>query len=190
MKIIQLHQDEKQLIELAITQNRNAQHKIYTRFSPKMLSVCRQYIKDIHLAEEVMLTAFLKVFTSLTTFEFKGSFEGWIRRIVVNECISFVRKQKKVFFIEEFQFTEVLFEESDQDDEVNFSQEDLQFLIDALPDGYKMIFNLYVIEGYKHKDIAEMLSISEGTSKSQLSQARKALQNSIAKLKNSQYGTE
>jgi len=186
MKVINLHQEEKELIELAVENNRHAQHKIYSKFSPKMLSVCRQYIKDLHQAEDIMITAFMKVFTNLKNFKHEGSFEGWIRRIMINECISYIRVQKKVKFIED----ENYFEESFNNIESQFSVEDIQFLIDNLPDGYKMVFNLYAIEGYKHQEIAEMLGINEGTSKSQLSHARKMLKNNISKLKNYTNGTE
>lgn len=186
MKVINLHQEERELIELAVENNRHAQQKIYSKFSPKMLSVCRQYIKDLHQAEDIMITAFMKVFTNLKNFKHEGSFEGWIRRIMINECISYIRVQKKVKFIED----ENYFEESFNNIESQFSVEDIQFLIDNLPDGYKMVFNLYAIEGYKHQEIAEMLGINEGTSKSQLSHARKMLQNNIGKLKNYTNGTE
>jgi RNA polymerase sigma-70 factor (ECF subfamily) len=186
MKVINLHQEEKELIKLAVENNRHAQHKIYSKFSPKMLGVCRQYIKDLHQAEDIMITAFMKVFTNLKNFKHEGSFEGWIRRIMINECISYIRVQKKVKFIED----ENYFEESFNNIESQFSVEDIQFLIDNLPDGYKMVFNLYAIEGYKHQEIAEMLGINEGTSKSQLSHARKMLQNNISKLKNYNNGTE
>src|SRR5690606_29600371 len=99
LKVIALHQEEKEIIALAVAQNRHAQQKIYSKYAPKMLSVCRQYIKDLHLAEDVMVTAFMKVFTNLGNFEHKGSFEGWIRRIMVNESISYLRVQKKVGFL-------------------------------------------------------------------------------------------
>jgi RNA polymerase sigma-70 factor (ECF subfamily) len=79
MKVINLHQEEKEVIELAVDNNRHAQHQIYSKFAPKMLSVCRQYIKDVHLAEDIMITAFMKVFTNLKNFEHKGSFEGWLK---------------------------------------------------------------------------------------------------------------
>jgi RNA polymerase sigma-70 factor, ECF subfamily len=186
MKVIDLHQSEKEIIQLAVENNRHAQHKIYDQFAPKMLSVCRQYVKDVHQAEDIMITAFMKVFFNLKAFEHKGSFEGWIRRIMVNESISFLRVQKQVKFTEDENF----FEERFNNIESHFSVEDIQFLIDNLPDGYRMIFNLYAIEGYKHQEIAHMLNISEGTSKSQLSHARKMLQEQITKQKNYQYGTE
>ncbi|KAF2327243.1 RNA polymerase sigma factor [Flavobacterium daemonense] len=186
MKIISLHQEETKIIKLAVENNRQAQQQIYGKFSSKMLSVCRQYIKDIQLAEDVMITAFMKVFTNLNKFEHKGSFEGWIRRIMVNECISYLRVQKKVEFAEDEFFVEESFNEIDS----QFTVEQIQFLIDALPDGYKMVFNLYAIEGYKHNEIAKMLGINEGTSKSQLSHARKMLQTQITILKKQDNGTE
>ncbi len=151
-----------------------------------MLGVCRQYIKDVHLAEDVMITAFMKVFSNLKNFEHKGSFEGWIRRIMVNECISCLRVQKKVSYLEDEYYTEDTFNNI----ESGLSVDDIQNLIDGLPNGYKMVFNLYAIEGYKHQEIATMLGISEGTSKSQLSHARKMLQELVNKQKNYVNGTE
>jgi len=185
LKVLYLNQEENEIIRLAVENNRSAQQKIYVKFSSKMLSVCRQYIKDIHQAEDIMMTAFMKVFTNLKNFQHNGSFEGWIRRIMVNECISHIRVQKKVSFLEE----EHYFEESFNNIESQFSVEDIQSLIDGLPDGYKIIFNLYAIEGYKHQEIASMLGIAEGTSKSQLSHARKILKEQIVKLKNYSNGT-
>lgn len=186
MKVIALHQEEREIISLAVENNRHAQQKIYSKYSPKMLSICRQYIKDLQQAEDIMITAFMKVFTNLSTFEHKGSFEGWIRRIMVNECISYLRVQKKVSFLED----EFYVEDTFNNIESHFSVQDIQALIDSLPDGYKMVFNLYIIEGYKHQEIAKMLGINEGTSKSQLSHARKMLQEQINKLKNYSNGTE
>ncbi len=189
MKVIHLHREEKQLIEQAVLNNRQAQHQIYTQFSPKMLGVCRQYIKDVHHAEDVMITAFMKVFTNLNKFEHKGSFEGWIRRIMIHECIDFVRVKKNIFNYQEIET--VIVSESESGIEMDtFSVDDIQLLIDSLPDGYRMIFNLYAIEGYKHHEIAKMLHISEGTSKSQLSHARKMLQNQINLLKLKENGTK
>jgi RNA polymerase sigma-70 factor (ECF subfamily) len=186
LKVLYLNQEENEIIRLAIENNRSAQQKIYAKFSSKMLSVCRLFIKDIHQAEDIMITAFMKVFVNLKNFQHNGSFEGWIRRIMVNECISYIRVQKKVSFIED----ENYFEESFNNIESQFSVEDIQSLIDSLPDGYKIIFNLYAIEGYKHQEIASMLGINEGTSKSQLSHARKILKEQILRLKNYSNGTE
>ena len=184
LKVIDLHQEEKRIIELAIGSNRQAQHQIYSKFSSKMLSVCRQYVKDIHQAEDVMITAFMKVFANLKYFEHKGSFEGWIRRVMINECISYVRVLKEVKFIDDEDYVE----ETENNIESQLSVDDIQFLIDNLPDGYRMVFNLNVIEGYKHHEIAQMLGISEGTSKSQLSHARKILTTQITNFKNYSNG--
>lgn len=186
MKVIALHQEEKDIIAQAAENNRHAQQLIYSKHAPKMLSICRQYVKDVHQAEDIMITAFMKVFTNLKAFEYKGSFEGWIRRIMVNECISYLRVQKKVKFLED----EFYIEDTFNNIESQFSVEDIQSLIDSLPDGYKMVFNLYAIEGFKHQEIAKMLGINEGTSKSQLSHARKMLKDQINKLKNYENGTE
>lgn len=186
MKVIALHQEERDIIAQAVDNNRHAQQKIYSKHAPKMLSICRQYVKDVQQAEDIMITAFMKVFTNLKAFEHKGSFEGWVRRIMVNECISFLRVQKKVSFLED----EFFIEDTFNNIESHFSVEDIQSLIDSLPDGYKMVFNLYAIEGFKHQEIAKMLGINEGTSKSQLSHARKMLKEQINKLKNYDNGTE
>ncbi len=187
MKVINLHQEEKQLIAQAVKNNRQAQQQIYAKFSPKMLSVCRQYIKDIHHAEDVMITAFMKVFTNLKKFEHKGSFEGWIRKTMVNECIDFLRVKKNSFKHDSLDDINV---SSGDDFEISeFTTDTIQLLIDNLPDGYKLVFNLYAIEGYKHHEIATLLNINEGTSKSQLSQARKQLQTQINELKLKEYGT-
>ena len=186
MKVINLHQEEHEIIRLAVGNNRQAQQMIYSKFAPKMLSICRQYIKDIQFAEDVLIAAFMKVFVNLKHFEHKGSFEGWIRKIMVNECISYIRAQKKISFLEDEYYKEDSFNNIDS----NYNVNDIQFLIDSLPDGYKMIFNLFAIEGYKHQEIAVMLGINEGTSKSQLSHARKMLQEQIIKLKNYSNGTE
>jgi RNA polymerase sigma-70 factor (ECF subfamily) len=185
LKLIDLHQEEKNRIQLAADNNRQAQQLIYASYAPKMLGVCRQYVKDIHHAEDVMITAFMKVFSSLSNFEHKGSFEGWIRRIMINESISYIRANKKISFLDDEQYSE----EFANSIESQFNVEEIQLLIDALPEGYKMVFNLYVIEGYKHQEIAELLSISAGTSKSQLSQARRILQHEINTLKSRQNGT-
>ena len=122
----------------------------------------------------------MKATINLKNFKKEGNFEGWIRRIIVNECISFLRKRKKVVFIEE----ELFVDDGINSIEIQFSVEQILYLIDNLPDGYKMIFNLYAIEGFKHQEIASMLGISEGTSKSQLSHARKILKEQISKLNN------
>ncbi len=179
MKVIQFYKNETQLVKRAIKQHRDAQRQLYNQYAPKMLSVCRRYIKDIHFAEEVMLNGFLKVFTNLEKFKFEGSFEGWVRRIMVNESISFLRKEKQIFFTEDIVGYH---EESWNNINTELEVEQIQILLDALPEGYRTVFVLYAIEGYKHSEIAEMLQISESTSKSQLFKARKMLQRKLNEL--------
>ncbi|TGV04260.1 RNA polymerase sigma factor [Flavivirga rizhaonensis] len=187
MKVIQLHKDESSLIKKAIKNNREAQHVLFEIHAPKMLSVCRYYIKDLQQAEEAMLNGFFKVFSNLKSFKSEGSFEGWIRRIMVRESISFLRQKKQIeFSVEDFEYNNDYTNNISTDIEVA----EIQQLIDALPEGYKMVFVMYAIEGYKHYEIAEMLNITEGTSKSQLFKARKLLQESIKELnKTAGYGT-
>jgi len=185
LKIIQFFNNEEKLIKKAIQNNREAQQRLYNIHAPKMLSVCRYYIKDIHYAEEAMLNGFLKVFTNLNKFNYEGSFEGWIRKIMIRESISFLRNQKNI----EFPNEDIEF----KNESVNnvYSEMDvaeIQYLIDALPDGYRMVFVMYAIEGYKHQEIATLLNISEGTSKSQLFKARKILQQKIIKLNKASDG--
>jgi RNA polymerase sigma factor (sigma-70 family) len=178
LKIIKLHNKEKSLIKKAIANNREAQQQLFEQYSPKMLGVCRQYVKDLHHAEDLLLQGFLKVFTNLHRFKHEGSFEGWIRRIMVNTCISYLRKKNVIdLFDEDYVFNDTATESLE-----NTSVEDIQKLIDQLPEGYKMVFNLYAIEGYKHSEIAEKLDISESTSKSQLFKARKLLQKNYIKM--------
>ncbi|ULC59227.1 RNA polymerase sigma factor [Flaviramulus sp. BrNp1-15] len=187
LKVIQLHKNESALIKKAIKNNREAQHVLFELHAPKMLSVCRYYIKDIQHAEDVMLNGFFKVFSNLKNFKGEGSFEGWIRKIMVRESISFLRQQKKV----EFSVEDILIhDDSTNNINTNIEVAQIQELIDELPDGYKMVFIMYAIEGYKHHEIANELNINEGTSKSQLFKARKMLQEKIKKInKTTSYGT-
>ena len=170
--------NEKSLIKKAIDNNREAQQQLFEQYSPKMLGVCRQYVKDLHHAEDLLLQGFLKVFKNLYRFKHEGSFEGWIRRIMVNTCISYLRKKNLVDLSDE----DFVFNDAATESLENTSVEDIQKLIDKLPEGYKMVFNLFAIEGYKHSEIAEKLGVSESTSKSQLFKARKLLQENYYKM--------
>jgi len=186
LKVIQLYKNEDKLITKALKNDREAQHVLYKLFAPKMLSVCRYYINDIHHAEEAMLNGFFKVFSNLKSFKNEGSFEGWIRKIMVRESISFLRQKKNIeFSVEDVEVQHDYSESINTELEV----EEIQQLIDALPNGYKMVFIMYAVEGYKHHEISELLKISEGTSKSQLFKARKMLQKKINELNKTSYGT-
>lgn len=185
LKIIPFYKNEKQLIKKVISGNGHAQELVYKKYAPKMLGVCRQYIKDVHFAEDVMVEGFLKMFQKLETFRFEGSFEGWLRRIMIRESISYLRKQQFVVYDDELY-------ENNQTDAITqqsvLDTEHIQQLIDTLPQGYKMVFVLYTVEGYKHQEIADLLSITESTSKTQLLKARRLLQDQLRTQNNIGYG--
>ena len=186
MKIIQLHISEQKLIEKARRNSRRAQKELFDRFSSKMLSVCRYYVKDMHEAEDRMLIGFFKAFQHLDSYNNDGKFQAWLRKIMVNECISFLRSKKEVYAVDEIETHTTVVDNSVLE---HYDVAEIQELIDQLPEGYKMVFILYAIEGYKHHEIARMLEISENTSKSQLFKARKQLQQKIVQLKLKKNGT-
>lgn len=173
---------EKQLAEGCLNKDRKIQRQVYEHFSPLMFTVCKRYISDASQAEEVMLGGFMKVFEKIDQFEGNGSFEGWIRRIMVNEALTWLRKHKTLTL--QVSLDEAR-EESDQEVADHLvTNQDLMAIIAQLPDGYRAVFNLYAIEGYSHKDIAQKLDITESTSKSQLSRARQMLQRNLAAIQN------
>jgi len=175
-KVIKINNDS-QLIRRSLQNNRKAQKLLYDKYSPKMLGLCAYYIKDFQHSEEVMLNGFFKVFTKLNQYSNEGSFEGWMRKIMVFECISFLRKKNQLLFTDEIEnFERVVINEV----ELTVDVEDLHNYINELPEGCKIVFNMYVIEGYKHAEIAEILNLTVGTTKTQLHRARKALKEMIS----------
>ncbi len=186
MKVIQLYTNEKKLIEKAADGDRKAQRRLYDRHAGKMLSVCRQYISPIESAEEVMGNGFFKVFTKLDTFQHEGSFEGWVRRIMIRECLNSLRKKDPFKWSQEIDDDRM---EEDSDDAVgnDLPLDKIQQCIDSLPDGYKSVFVMFVIDGLKHREIAALLDISENTSKTQFRKARLLLQEQITELKNKRH---
>lgn len=186
MKIISFYNNEKALIKKATEADREAQRFIYDTYSAKMLSVCRQYVRDLQFAEDVMINGFMKVFKHIDSFRHQGSFEGWIRKIMVREAISYLRRKQFVVFDDELFEYKAADPISINDD---LDVERIQQLIDKLPEGYKMVFVLYAVEGYKHGEIAQMLEISESTSKTQLFKARRMLQEMLKEQNKIGYGT-
>jgi len=173
---------EQELIERCKRNDRLAQKALYEKFSSKMFGVCRRYVKTTENTEEVLLMAFCKVFKKLDTFSGDGSFEGWIRRIMVNESLMFLRKKYR--FSEHADVTEIPVKAVEVSIEDELAAQDILNLLEQLPTGYRTVFNLYVIEGYKHREIAEQLGISINTSKSQLILAKKKLRGMIKKVEN------
>ncbi len=180
MKIISIHKNKRteELLSLLIKQDRSAQKELYEVYSSKMLGLCRSYISDLQNAEDCMLRAFMKVFKNIDSYSAIGSLEGWIRRIMVNECLDYLRSNKNFIYIDEENFPEELEAEND------LTGIDAQELLDRLPENYRMIFNLFVMEEYSHKEISEMLGIDEMTSRTQLSRAKKKLRSFIVEMKN------
>ena len=171
---------EQALIEGCRKGRPDAQRELYERFAPRMMGVCMRYIHDREEAEHVMIGGMVKVYEKLVQFNEEGSFEGWIRRIMVNESLMYIRKNKNMSL--EVEIEAVDYEPNYHVLEQTLEANDLMQLVGELPVGYRTVFNLYAIEGYNHKEIAEMLEINENTSKSQLSRARKYLQNRLEAL--------
>ena len=171
---------ESILIEKLREQDRAAQKWLYDRYSPLMFSVCRRYLRSGEDAEEALVSGFYKVFSQIEHFAAAGSFEGWIRRIMVNESLMMLRKKQPLVFPGE----EGAFPDKADSFSVDaeLSAREILDLLDHLPPGYRTVFNLYVLEGYKHQEIADMLGISINTSKSQLVLAKDKLRN-LLKLK-------
>ncbi len=142
-----------------------------------MLGLCRRYVRGLPEAEDVMINGFMKVFSKIDLFEGKGSFEGWMKRIMINEALGYIRKNRAMYLETDIEAAD---KEPDFDKlSTELEARDLLNMINELPGGYRTIFNLYAIEGYSHKEIGELMNISENTSKSQLSRARMHLQKKL-----------
>ena len=153
---------------------------LFEAYARKMMSVCLRYVVNHHDAEDILQEAFIKVFAHIHQFKFEGSFEGWLRRIVVNTALKALQKKKLHFA--EVNETTVPAATADATAPSSLQAEQLMKLLNNLPDGYRVVFNLYVIEGYDHEEIAQMLNIQTSTSRSQLVKARKMLQNKFLEM--------
>jgi len=177
-RILSLFNHEAQLVKALRKQDPKAQRQLYEKYSSRMLGLCFRYVSDEMIAEDVMIEGFLRVFGKIDQFSEEGSFEGWIRRIMVNEALGHLRKQKRI--LEDPISDEVSnipdYALADQ----NLNEQELLDLIGELPVGYRTVFNLYAIEGYTHSEIAELMGITESTSKSQLHRARALLQKMVS----------
>lgn len=148
-----------------------AQKVFYDQNVKKFLSVSKSYISDLYQAEDCLIKAFCKIFKYIDSFRGEGSFEGWARRIVVNECLSFIKSHKTIFYLDDIN-QNYLEEMYDEDIGFDFNAQEL---LDQLPDAYRMVFNLYVLEDYSHQEIADTLQISLAVSKTQLFRAKEKL---------------
>jgi len=173
--------NEDKMIQACIDEQKSAQKYLYDLYSPKMYFVCLRYARHDLEAQDMLQDGFIKVFDNIQKFKKNGSFEGWIRRIMVNTSLNHCRKRsfkQEQIGIEDYQDKVVSSKAVS-----NMSEQELLKLIQGLPDGYRMVFNLYVIEGYSHKEIGELLEITESTSRSQLAKSRKWMQKVLTEQK-------
>ncbi|MCD4732094.1 MAG: sigma-70 family RNA polymerase sigma factor [Bacteroidales bacterium] len=173
-----MYSTEEEIIKGCIRRKRKAQKMLYDKYYRRMLGISLRYCSDRAEAEDVMLNGFMHIFSKIGTYERKGSFEGWMKRIMVNTAIDNFRKNKKHLY-----HTDIIEVEDELISEdsfpANITVNEIMSMVQQLPTGYRVVFNLFAIEGYEHKEIAEMLSVSVNTSKTQLFKARKLLQKSI-----------
>lgn len=177
---VENQQELQNIIQGCIKGKRKYQQQLFEKYYGKMMGVCMRYARDQDEAQDMVQNGFIKVFEKLSVFNFTGSFEGWVRRIMVNTSIDLIRKNKKNTYAIENEADIVSDEENgiilEEDiNELNFKASKAIEAISNLSAGYKVVFNLYVIEGYTHKEIADFLGISEGTSKSNLAKAKQKL---------------
>lgn len=169
---------EKQLIQGCKSQDRKAQEELWKKHAPVMMSICMRYLKDKVIAEDVLVNGMYRIMSKIDSYSGQGSFEGWMKRVIINESLMELRRTKA------HQLT-VSLDDSYIEEAVEWvdhlEYEELLALLNELPTGYRTVFNLYVIEGYKHREIAEQLGISINTSKSQLILARRRMQELVKK---------
>lgn len=182
--------EHKYTIETLISKckagERKAQELLYKQFAAKMLGVCMRYATDKMEAEDMLQNGFIRVFQKMMDYRGEGSFEGWVRRIMVHSSIEYYRKHHKMMQVVDMD--DVAEPSVDPVAAANLDAKDLIILIQQLAPGYRMVFNLYAIEGYSHKEIGEIIGITEGASKSQLSRARTILKEQILKTGEKRYG--
>jgi RNA polymerase sigma factor (sigma-70 family) len=166
--------------------DRRMQEELYRRFSPRMYAVCLRYAGNSEEAEDILQEGFIKVFKKLESFRGEGSFEGWVRRIFVNTAIEHFRRKRYLQPVTEKEENTIEGKSLSALD--GLAEKDILALVQQLSPGYRTVFNMYVVEGYTHKEIGDMLGISEGTSKSQLSRAKVILQDMVKQFLDTQRG--
>ena len=183
MKLFVLNRKSKEelLVDRLKKNDALAQKELYQQSSKKMLSVCRSYIEDMHYAEDCMINGFCKVFNHIQKFENKGSFEGWIRRIMVNECLTFLRSNKTLIYVDDTRVAN--YDEVDDEVENEWLDFNVQDVLDQLSEPYRLVFNLHILEDYSHQEIADLLNISVSTSKTQLFRAKAKLKEIVLSQK-------
>ncbi len=171
---------EEELIAGCLSGNRQAQRHLYDTYSRRFMAICIRYLKDQEQAEDVMIQSFMKIFEKLSQFQGKGSFEGWMKRIVVTQALMTIRSNRHLLLSVSLEEATGNFESTAELSQLEAAE--LMELVQSLPLGYRTVFNLFAIEGYSHQEIGELLGISESTSKSQLNRARSVLKEKITSL--------
>jgi RNA polymerase sigma factor (sigma-70 family) len=169
------------LVKQCVSGDRKAQHKLYNLYAGKMYAICMRYANNQQDAQDILQDGFIKVFVKLNLYKGEGSLEGWIRRIMVFACIDFLRKRNRDMMID---IDDVMVEDKELTGYDKISMQELLTQIQALPNDYRMILNLFMVEGFTHKEISEMLSITESSSKARLSRAKVMLQKQILAVSN------
>jgi RNA polymerase sigma-70 factor (ECF subfamily) len=177
--------DIKQLINDCQKNDRKAQEQLYRLYSPKLFSVCLKYSRNYTEAQDNLQDGFLIIFKKIGQYSFKGSFDGWLKRVMINHVLQQYRQET---------FLSLVKEDVPDDDEIEIDDEDISLeyllkIIQELPNQYRLVFNLYVLDGYSHQEIAEMLTINLGTSKSNLARAKMILREKIELFKNKEFKT-
>jgi RNA polymerase sigma factor (sigma-70 family) len=170
---------EKKLIRACLQQKKEAQYRLYARYSPKMFGICLRYAGSYEEAQDILQEGFIKVFQHLQTFKGNGSLEGWIRKIIINTAIEKYRERIYHLPLDELYDHEATQQNNPAQDILHLK--DLLLFVQKLPSQYRLVFNLYALEGYSHKEIGRMLQISESTSRSNLTRARLLLKEKLNK---------
>jgi RNA polymerase sigma factor (sigma-70 family) len=173
-QIIQLIVTEKQLVEALKRGDGKAQRQLYDKYSGRLLALSMRYIQNDMAAEDVMIEGFMKIFEKIDQYKGDGSFEGWLKRLMTNEALMYLRSHKKIEI--DIDNSEAQYITSHENTDTNLETDDLMAIIAQLSTGYRTVFMMYAVEGYSHAEIAKALGISESTSKSQLHRARAILQ--------------
>ncbi len=176
---------DEAIIEGCVAGKRSAQSSLYRKYAAVMLAVCLRYAQNRDEAEDILQEAFLKIFQHIGTYRNEGSFEGWMKRIMINHALNYFRKQRRAPFLEDIATiseTEIVDNEEAPVFQSPVSAETLISLIQTLPPGYRLVFNLYVFEDYSHREISRELNISENTSKTQLLKARRMLRRKLEEM--------
>lgn len=182
MEVVKAKIDEQELITACRQGKAWAQRKVYEQYAPSMMSVCFRYVNDRETARDLLQDGFIKVFSKIDSYSGSGAFGGWVRRIFVTTSLEYLRQHDALKQSDNLEEIGHSIENEDETALQKLSAADLMQCIGQLPEGYRVVFNMYAIEGYSHAEIADILQITEATSRSQLMRARKLLQKAVADL--------